>query len=197
MVCQNYWLQSSGMLKPLAPCVGMPESLTPREVTSIIGKVRFLTTGESLTPDWLILSVPWGGVPELLAPCWQKSTFKWRLRIGEHVCVASTAQELHIEDHLRPQVSCNYQLPIVVCQNYFLPIRRFAAATNPHGGISEMLAPKDVTTIESEGRFLTSGEYPPPVVFTASPDWLILSAPRGGMPDLLAPSSNVYLWSTE
>jgi hypothetical protein len=53
------------MLGPLAPCGGMPELLTPKEVTSINSKGRFLTTGKSLPPvvfsaslGWLILSAP-------------------------------------------------------------------------------------------------------------------------------------------
>jgi hypothetical protein len=36
------------MLEPLAACGGMPELLTPKEVTSINSKGRFLTTGEPL-----------------------------------------------------------------------------------------------------------------------------------------------------
>jgi hypothetical protein len=90
-------------------------------VTSINGKSRFLTTGEHLplvvfsaTPCWLILSAPQGGIPELLAPCWEGSTQRWRLCIREN----------------------------------------------------------------SFGRFLTTDEPLPPVVFSASPGWLILSAPE-------------------
>jgi hypothetical protein len=49
-------------------------------------KCRFLTVGEPLPPlsshlppGWLILSPARGGIPELLAPCWEGSTFRWRL----------------------------------------------------------------------------------------------------------------------
>jgi hypothetical protein len=47
---------------------------------------RFLTTDEHLppvvflaSPGWLILSVTWGGMPELLALYWEESTYRWRL----------------------------------------------------------------------------------------------------------------------
>jgi hypothetical protein len=49
------------------------------------------------------------------------------------------------------------------------------------------LAPREVTSINSKGRFLTTGEPLSTVVFSASPGWLILSAARGGMPELLVP----------
>jgi hypothetical protein len=32
---------------------------------------------------WLILSALWGNMPELLAPCWEDSTFKWKLCMRE------------------------------------------------------------------------------------------------------------------
>jgi hypothetical protein len=65
---------STGLLQPLAPCSGMTELLTTWEVT-IIGDVgRFLTASESLLPvdslaflGWLVLPVPHGGMPEVLA----------------------------------------------------------------------------------------------------------------------------------
>jgi hypothetical protein len=56
----------------------------------------------------------------------------------------------------------------------------------PCSGMSELLAPKEVTSVEFEGRFLTIGESLPPVVFSASPGWLILPAHCGGMPEPLA-----------
>jgi hypothetical protein len=82
----------------------------------------------SASLGWLILSAPQGGMSELLAPCWEWSTIKWRL--------------------------CN------------------------------------------RGRFLTTGEPLPPVVFSAFPGWLILSAPWDGMPELLAPcwEESTYKW---
>jgi hypothetical protein len=71
----------------------MPEPQAPRKVTSINSKVRFLTTGEPLPPvvfsasmSWLILSAPWGGIPELLAPCWEESTYRWRLCVRTPSC---------------------------------------------------------------------------------------------------------------
>jgi hypothetical protein len=99
---------STGLLEPLAPCGGMPELLAPREVTSIGSKCRFLTTGEylppvvfSASPGWLILSAPRGGMLELLAPCWEESTLRWRLRVREFLYMASAISLLFIVFHLR------------------------------------------------------------------------------------------------
>jgi hypothetical protein len=47
----------------------------------------------------------------------------------------------------------------------------------PCGGMSELLAPKKVTSLNIRGRLLTTGESLPPVVFSASLSWLILSVP--------------------
>jgi hypothetical protein len=49
-----------------------------------------------------------------------------------------------------------------------------------------LLYPKEVTSIENEGRFLTTGVSLPPFGFSASPGWLILSAAWGGVSKLLA-----------
>jgi hypothetical protein len=42
----------------------------------------------------------------------------------------------------------------------------------------ELLAPRKVTSINSKGRFLTSGEPLPLVVFSVSPGWLYCQLPR-------------------
>jgi hypothetical protein len=56
--------QFTGMLQPLAPSGGMPDTLASKEINT---KGRFLTTGVPLPPvvspafpSWLILSAPWG-----------------------------------------------------------------------------------------------------------------------------------------
>jgi hypothetical protein len=41
--------------------------------------------------------------------------------------------------------------------------------------MSELLAPKEVTSTEIVGRFVTTSESLPPVIFSASLGWLILS----------------------
>jgi hypothetical protein len=63
----------------------------------------FLTTGEPPPPvvfsaslGWLILSAPWGGMPELLAPCWEKSSYRWRLYIWELLYMASAITFLYL-----------------------------------------------------------------------------------------------------
>lgn len=54
---------STGLMEPPALCGGMPEPMNPKDMTSINGKGRFLTAGQTLvfsgTPGWLILSAPW------------------------------------------------------------------------------------------------------------------------------------------
>jgi hypothetical protein len=61
----------------------------------------------------------------------------------------------------------------------------------PCGGMSELLAPKKVTSKDSVGRFLTTSESLPLLVSSDSLSWPILSAPQGGMPELLAPNPQV------
>jgi hypothetical protein len=50
------------------------------------------------------------------------------------------------------------------------------------GGMSELLALKEVTSIRSVGRFLTTSESLPPVIF---------SSRQGGTPELLTPDPQV------
>jgi hypothetical protein len=40
--------------------------------------------------------------------------------------------------------------------------------------------------MDNVGRFLTTGESLSPVVFSASPGWVVLPDSYGGMPELLA-----------
>jgi hypothetical protein len=47
----------------------------------------------------------------------------------------------------------------------------------PCGGMSDPLAPREMTSINSKGRFLTISVPLPPLVFSASLGWLILSTP--------------------
>jgi hypothetical protein len=63
------------MLEPLSPCGGVPESLVSREVASVNGKCRYLTTVQPLptvvfpaSVVWVTLSAPQGGMLELLGP---------------------------------------------------------------------------------------------------------------------------------
>jgi hypothetical protein len=95
VVCLNYWVPIHSVLELIAPCGGMPEPLAP-QMTSINGRSRFLTTGGSLPPvaflvypGCQILSALWGGMPELLAPCWEGSTFRWRLCVRELLYMTS------------------------------------------------------------------------------------------------------------
>jgi hypothetical protein len=90
----------------------------------------------------------------------------------------------------------NCQLPVVVSQNYWLPVHRFARTASspwwyarntgsqftgllellaPCDGMPELLAPREVTSINIKSRFLTTGESLPSVVLSASPGWLILA----------------------
>jgi hypothetical protein len=89
--------QSTVLLVSQAPCCGTLETLVPKEVTSIESVGKFLTASESLplvifsaSPGLLILSDLWGGMSELLAPCWEESTYRWRIYIWELLCMAST-----------------------------------------------------------------------------------------------------------
>jgi hypothetical protein len=68
---------STGLLVPLAPCSGMPESLAPWCVTLGIYPTRFLSTGQSLPLVNSSLSIhslvplaPCSGMPELPVPHW-------------------------------------------------------------------------------------------------------------------------------
>jgi hypothetical protein len=45
------------------------------------------------------------------------------------------------------------------------------------GGKPELLAPTEGTSIDGKGRVLTTDESLPPLVFSATPGWLMLSAP--------------------
>lgn len=54
----------------------------------------------------------------------------------------------------------------------------------PCNGMLELLVPWEVTLM---GRFLSTGEFLPPVDFSAVPDWLELPAPWVNLPELLAP----------
>jgi hypothetical protein len=51
----------------------------------------------------------------------------------------------------------------------------------------ELLDPTEMTSTSDKDRLLTTGESFPPVVFPATPGWLILSAPQDGMPEMLLP----------
>jgi hypothetical protein len=75
------------------------------------------------------------------------------------------------------------QLPEVECQSYWLPVHRCAKTTS---SLWLCARATGVTSINSKCRFLTTGEPLPQVVFSVSPDWLILSAPQGNMQERLA-----------
>jgi hypothetical protein len=67
-------------------------------------------------------------------------------------------------------------------------LHRFArTASSLWWCVPELLASKEVTLVDGKVRFLTDGESLPLVVSSATPGWLILSALRGGVPELLAP----------
>jgi hypothetical protein len=87
-------------------------------------------------PGWLILSVPRGGMPELLAPCWEKSTFKWRLYVTGLLFVASDTfsfiSRVSLVSHGKRgtvvfsafRVGWYCQFPEVICQDCWLPAER-------------------------------------------------------------------------
>jgi hypothetical protein len=75
---------SIGLLELLAPCGGMPELLAPWEVTSM---ARYLTSGESLTPDCQLSQVDWNFQLHRLVyhNCWlptERDSFWWRTCIA-------------------------------------------------------------------------------------------------------------------
>jgi hypothetical protein len=51
-----------------------------------------------------------------------------------------------------------------------------ADAISSQGGMPEPLAPSRVSPVNSKCRFVITGESLPPVIFTASLGWLIMSA---------------------
>jgi hypothetical protein len=138
VVYQNYWLPIYRLVEKPVSLGGMPETLAPREVSSFDGKCRFLTTGESLPPvvlsatsGWMILSANRGVMPELLAPCWEMPAFKWRLHIGELLCIPTT---LIKATHRSLSSSTGLLEPPAPCcgmPKLFAPIHRFAGATGP------------------------------------------------------------------
>jgi hypothetical protein len=62
--------------------------------------------------------------------------------------------------------------------------------------MSELLTPKEMTSVENVCKFLTASESVPSVIFSTSPYWLILSAFQGGMWELLAPcwEQSAFYW---
>jgi hypothetical protein len=66
------------------------------------------------------------------------------------------------------------------------------ASPAPCGGMSEPLAPKEVTCVEIVGRFLTSSESLFLYIFPISLGWLILSSSRGGI--TFFQRSGLYKW---
>jgi hypothetical protein len=119
-------------------------------------------------------------MPELLAP--KKVT----CTTGEGRFLTSGESLPRLSSQIL-RVSWYCQLPEVVCQSYWLPVHRYARTTSSLWWYARALAPREVTSVHSKGRFITTSEPPPSVVFSASLGWMILSAPQGGMPELLAP----------
>jgi hypothetical protein len=86
--------KSPHLLELLAPCGGVPKLLSPWEVTFMC---RFLATGESqppvdfsAAPVWLQLPALRVGLPELLAPGWERPTFWWWACIAGPLFIALT-----------------------------------------------------------------------------------------------------------
>jgi hypothetical protein len=117
---------------------------------------------------------------------WQELAFKKRLHIGEHLYIASAHTKATYRSSPPPQVSCHHHIPVVVCQNNRLLIHRFSGATRTLCWYIRTTGSQEGAFIKSIGRFLTTSESLPPISFSTSPCWLILSVSKG-MPEVLAP----------
>jgi hypothetical protein len=111
---------------------GMRESLAPNEVTSMNGKVDFsqlvnpcsqLSSRQPRLADTKWYYQP----PEVLIEIsFQKEAPYWRTPLYSFGPFKGYIQKV-----THPQVSWYHQLPVVVYQNSWLPIHRFAGATSP------------------------------------------------------------------
>lgn len=97
VVCQNCWppnernqLSEGGCMLDKLFCVAST-------VFSFNSHVPFLSHGHQGTVvflaslGWLLPSASWGGIPELLDPCWEVLVFRWKL-----CAISSHNQSLHI-----------------------------------------------------------------------------------------------------
>jgi hypothetical protein len=67
------------------------------------------------------------------------------------------------------------------------PLHRYATAIISLWWCARPAGSQEGDLYEYQGKFHTTGESLLPAIFSTSLGWLILSAPSGGMPELLAP----------
>jgi hypothetical protein len=158
--------QSTDLLETPAPLGGMPEPLAPNKVTSINGMVGF----SKLVNSCPQLSSQQPGLadtgwyyqpPEVLREMsFQKEAPYWRTPLYSFSPLKGYIQRVTVVLRLAGTTSSLLWYAKTIGSQSTGLLEPLA----PYGGMSEPLAPREVASISSKGRFFTTGEPLSPVL---------------------------------